>query len=188
MIVFAGAEPAVGTSSLAACFAQVRARESQRGVLLVDAHFDRPAQAGLAGVEPAPGLMDFLQGQDSPDVPVKETDQAKLQLVPAGRYSQDSIIRAESMFTCARWQHTLQDWRSKYDSVVIDAGPLLTNMSALELASQSVAVVVVAEWARTLREVLAEIRNRLEEIQANFLGVVVNQRESVIPRWIYKRL
>ena len=69
----------------------------------------------------------------------------------------------------------LEDLRSRYDVVVLDAPPLLPVTDAALLATRADGAVVVVSHGRTTRDQLATAIERLESVDATTLGVVVNQ-------------
>jgi len=188
VICFCGSGPGVGTSSIAASYASLLAGENGAEVLLVDGQIVQPAVARLTEVEPVPGLADFLWSNKPPSSPIKSTDIPGLDVVPAGSRDSYPMGASAAVMTTPKWHEALQQWRERYGTVVIDTDPLLARSNAMQMATQSDAVVVVCRWHETRREVLAQIRRQLENVQANLLGVVVNRRRYLIPGWLYRRI
>ncbi|MGZ9274452.1 MAG: tyrosine-protein kinase family protein, partial [Nitrospira sp.] len=69
----------------------------------------------------------------------------------------------------------LQELRSRYDVVLIDAPPFLAMASPSVLASKADAVVVIAAWGTTRREVLRYTLEQLRGLSPRVAGVVLNK-------------
>src|SRR5207247_10152026 len=67
-----------------------------------------------------------------------------------------------------------------YDLVVIDTPPTSVVSDAIPLVKEVSGVLIVARMGKTTRESAAHLRQQLENLEANTLGVVINSvgRES----------
>jgi Mrp family chromosome partitioning ATPase len=61
-----------------------------------------------------------------------------------------------------------------YDLVVIDTPPTSVVSDAIPLVKQVSGVLVVCRLGRTTRDSAAHLRNQLDNLEANTLGVVIN--------------
>ena len=187
-ICVCGADSGVGTSTIATSYAGMLAQKCEKGVLLIGAHPESPSISRLTKAKGGPGLAEWLWADDPPEDPVQETETKRLDVVPAGSYRKATKGETGHLVVTPKWSKALADWHKRYDAIIVDAGPLLDGINPIEIAKQADAVIVVCQWARTRREVLEEIGRRLESVEANVLGVVVNRRRFVIPGWLYRRL
>jgi succinoglycan biosynthesis transport protein ExoP len=65
--------------------------------------------------------------------------------------------------------------RERYDCVVLDASPVLAIVDALALAGMVDKIVVIVEWNRTPRDVIAEALKSLRRDGHRIAGVVLNK-------------
>ena len=64
--------------------------------------------------------------------------------------------------------------RENFDAVIFDTPPLITVTDAAILATRLDGVVFVIKSGATRKEILRRSKQKLEEMQANLLGVVLN--------------
>ena len=69
----------------------------------------------------------------------------------------------------------LGDLRTDFDTVIIDAPPLLPVTDAALLAAQTDGAIVVVKHGKTTRDQLSHAIERLDNVDATTLGVVINQ-------------
>ena len=190
IVAFGGAASGVGTSFLAVSFAHMFAGETGKRTLLVDADLGHAHLPSLQADGTSAGVRELLRGEaDAQSLP-KATRWPGLEVVPVGAESAAAGTHTGFVDAAAleRWKQALAEWCSSYGMVVIDLGNTLEETSARQLARRAEGVVLVAEWNRTRRDVLAEAAERLGRAGANVLGSALNKRAFVIPAWIYDRL
>ena len=78
--------------------------------------------------------------------------------------------------------------RSHYDYVVITAPPTSEGYESIELATLVDLVAPVVEAECTRRPVIRSLLKQLDEIGARTLGLVLLERRSHIPGWLYRLL
>lgn len=76
--------------------------------------------------------------------------------------------------------------KAEYDYVVVTAPPTALGYESIELAAAVDAVVPVIEAERTRRPVVRSLIRQLDDIGAHTLGVVLLERRSHIPAWLYR--
>ena len=94
-----------------------------------------------------------------------------MDVIASGAYASDSADDLAG----ERMADVLQDLRSRYDLVLIDAPPFLALASPSVLASQADVAVVVAAWSATPREALKYTVTQLRGLSPCIAGVVLNK-------------
>jgi Mrp family chromosome partitioning ATPase len=187
VVVFTGAVPGEGTSTLALRFARELALADPRPVLLVDGDLARGREA-LSGVlqaaEAAPGLSDLLAGTGELSRLVLGTEQPNLHFLPCGGNDLPNLELVRS----DRVSDALREMTRHYAFVVVDAGASLAAPEAALLASPTAGVVLVVRANRTRREVVQRAVEALNRARCRVLGVVLNDRRYPIPGFLYRRI
>jgi Mrp family chromosome partitioning ATPase len=187
VVVFTGAVPGEGTSTLALRFARELATADPRPVLLVDGDLTR-GPGTLSGVLQAAdatrGLSDLLAGSGELPRLVLGTEQANLNFLPCGSADLPNLELVRS----DRVGNALREMTRYYAFVVVDAGASLATPEAALLAASSAGVVLVVRANRTRREVVQRALDALHRARCRVLGVVLNDRHYPIPGFLYRRI
>jgi Mrp family chromosome partitioning ATPase len=168
VIAVSSAEPAEGKTTCAANLALALADETFARVLLVEANLRRPAFAELFGYAPAPSFMERLvQYRDAtPPYRVAGVNGTRLHLaaLPAAAAPGARLDRLLLGVV-------LQDLRSAYDYIVVDAASVLESADA-DVAGECADAVILA--ARTKKSRASAIERAVAELRpSNVLGSVL---------------
>lgn len=82
----------------------------------------------------------------------------------------------------------LQAMRSSFDFTLIDCPSIKSSFDAAVLAPNVDGVVLVVEADRTKREQIRQAQQTIEMADGKLLGLVMNKRRYVVPRWLYRLL
>jgi succinoglycan biosynthesis transport protein ExoP len=149
--------------------------------LLVDTHLGRPALHRLLGVNPAPGLWEYItQGLTLTQV-CQATFRPNLDVVVAGQ----PVAEVSSPFDLKTFSQLLAEGARLYDFVLLDCPPVFEDSSAKIICSKVEGVVLVGEANRLRQEVLRACLRELGET-ARLVGSILNKRELVIPPYLYR--
>jgi tyrosine-protein kinase len=156
VLLVTSAQPGDGKSVAAANLAAALAERGDTRVLLVDAHFDRPAAATLFGVSVVRSLPDQLaEHREKPEAPwtVMRLYPPSLWLLPSSETDQpfERPVFASAIRTLAQ----------TFDHVVIDAPPVLEAAGVDLIQDLAEALVVVARMKRTRARTLQEVLERV---------------------------
>jgi len=173
-----------GTSSVCAQFARSLAQGDGEKILLVDANLRCPTLHQFYDLERENGLSEFLEGGGSADTHVKETNIPGLSVITAGAPTED----APRLLGSPVLKKALAEWRERYSWVIFDTSPALAYADAVVLGRLLDGVILVVQAGKTRWEVIRKAQEILTNAKANVLGVVLNKRQYVIPRPIYRRL
>ena len=173
-----------GVSAIAANLAVAAAEGVHRPVLLVDLNFANPAQARIFGLTGNLGLRDALTAAAPLTDCPKATSIANLSLLaPSAAHELDA-----STIDPQQIRDMLDALQPDYELIIVDLPPATEASPSVATAGSLSGVLLVLEAERTRCEVAERAMRRLENAQANVLGVVLNKRPEHIPAWLYKRL
>jgi Mrp family chromosome partitioning ATPase len=176
--------PEEGKSTVAASLAVV-AGLSGRRVLLIESDLRRPVLAGWAGLDPKPGLVDYLVGRAEPREVVRAVALAPpgAQNGAAGDEAEPHIIavtvagepppRPAELLRSKRFSDFAATAAQAYDLVIFDSPPLLPVTDALDLIEHADAVVLCARANQTTRDQLRAAMDALQRLPERPTGVVV---------------
>jgi len=173
-----------GTSSVSAQFARSLAQSGQKKILLVDANLRSPVLHDLFGMERTVGFAELLEGKVSASEAVKKTEHQGLHMITSGERVEDP----PHLLSSPRFQEALTEWKRDYSYIIFDSPPALAYADAAILGRQLDGVVLVVHAGKTRWEVIQKAHDTLSNAKASILGVVLNKRQYVIPRRVYRRL
>lgn len=169
-IVFTSAFPQEGKTSTitntAISFGQL-----EKKVLLIDADLRKPRLHKIFEARNRIGLSSCLIGISSVENAIQETSVENLWLLPSGLHPPNpaELINSQKM------KEVLDDVKKNFDTIFIDAPPVLAVIDPIIIASLVDAVVLVLKEGKTSRKPLVKTVNELSKVQANIIGVVFNE-------------
>lgn len=186
--IVTSAVPDEGKTTVASSLAFTMASVDKR-TLLVDCDLRRPAIATRLGIEPSPGMSDFLAGQatpaevlrtvvitepsglntNGPDGSSAGTISHELVCIPAGT----PTSRAAELLGSGRFRKFLADVKELYDVVVIDSSPLLPVADTLEMLPHVDGIIVCVRDQQTTREEALAAKAALSRFPERPTGLVV---------------
>ncbi|MFH0726592.1 MAG: CpsD/CapB family tyrosine-protein kinase [Pseudomonadota bacterium] len=178
-----GAEPGVGTSTVAQNLAVVLANDflDQR-FLLVDTNLSNPSLHRTFGLPSDPGVLNYLLSETPLEKVISGSGWPNLDVITIGK----SGHNAASPFDLGRFRRFLTETAAAYDLILVDSAPALRSSQTRVISSQVDWVIIVTEACRTRWEVLVELKSQLTQDGAKTLGGILNKRRFVIPGWAYR--
>jgi succinoglycan biosynthesis transport protein ExoP len=169
-LVVTSPEPGEGKSTTALNLAAALGRDSER-VLLIDADLRRPSLASGLGLVEEVGLTTALVDEASLDQLVQPISGENVDLLGSGPVppNPSELLSSRAM------EHLLSAARERYATIIIDSAPVLPVTDAAVLSRHADGVVVVARYARTRRDRLAEAIHTLRAVDARLVGLVLNR-------------
>jgi capsular exopolysaccharide synthesis family protein len=161
--------PREGKSTLAIYMGTTMAQSGQR-VLLVDSDMRRPRLHKSLGASRTIGLSNLMVGESSLDDCIKATDVPNLFLLPCGPTPPNPV----ELLLSKRFEQLLVDLRGRFDRIILDSPPLQQVTDAAVLARRSDGAVLVVKAGRTQRDELARSAKQLHDVNANVVGVILN--------------
>lgn len=175
-------------TNLATAFAQ-----SGKRTLLIDADLRRPAIDKIFGIVRSPGLTDLLLDTRDPRECFRTIDDIMLgkyglnvaqstpgleylTILPAGHI----VDKPTELLTSPALDLLLDDVRTKFDIIILDASPVLPVADAYVLAPKVDGVVLTYQIGRVARDVLRRTKLRIEGVGGKVWGVILNDIQSAI--------
>jgi capsular exopolysaccharide synthesis family protein len=170
VILVTSSLPREGKSTLAVNFASALSRHGK--TCLVDADLRAPKVAKAFGIGPGTGLSDLLAGQQTIHLnPVNGLP--NLMVLTAGKTGANST--ASDLLSSDAMRQILEGLRQQFDSIVIDAPPLLPFAEARVLATLVDGIIMVCRSGVTTRAALAQSEAVLKTVNAApVIEVVMN--------------
>ena len=154
LVMVTSSFPREGKSFVALNLAISLACELDYHVLLVDADVERPVIFNRLGLDPGPGLMDWLRAPDRMDVAdiIQRTNIDRLSLISAG--SPDD--RSTELLASRRMQNLTTELANRYPDrlIIFDSPPLLACSEPTTLAEHMGQILFVVEADHTSRSTI----------------------------------
>lgn len=155
--------------------------------LLVETDLRKPTIYRMFGLEPTPGVTDYLlSNYDLSEIVRTVTD------IMMGKMNMDKVILTPGIdnlhiMTCGtiplnpaelmqskKFKGLLAEVHDQYDVILMDAPPLVSAADALILAMGADGVLLTYRVGKVARGILKRVKSQLEQIKANIIGVVLN--------------
>jgi len=172
VLLVTSATPEEGKTTVAAALARGLARGGDR-VCLVDADLRRPSIHTVFSIPSAPGLSNFLSGEDGPAAYrayLKPGDVEGLMVLPCGPLPPNP----PELITTERFVALIKALKAEFDWVVLDSPPIIGLADATLLASASDLVALVIRHAATDREIVGRAIHDVRRIKDAVAGAILN--------------
>lgn len=167
VVTVTSALPDEGKSTLALWLARASAG-SGRATVLVDGDLRRPGLAATLGLPPGPTLPEVLAGTAALDSALVQDPRSPLMVLPGGRAGTEALDLAET----EAMADLLAALKSRFDTVIVDAPPVLAVADGRVLARRADHVLYALRWNVTTPEAAAEGARALAEAGATPLPVI----------------
>lgn len=141
-----------------------------RQVLLLEGDLRAPHVMELFGLVEGAGLTDVLLDSTPVDDVLQKLPDTNLTLLAAGQIPPNP----SELLGSSHMAKLLQELRQEFESIIVDAPPLLPVTDAAVLAERADGTMLVIQERRTTKAQLVRARDTLDAVDARFLGVVVN--------------
>lgn len=172
-ILVTSAQEGEGKSSTLHALAKALAKLDKR-VLVIDADMRRPKQHSLFGISPTRGISELMTGQAKMDEVIVDSGVPGVSLLPCGAIPPSP---AELLVTPVM-DSLLATVRERYDTVLIDAPPVLGLSDACLLASKAQVTLLVVEWGRNHHGGLRVAVDRLRRAGGAIIGAILTKQEG----------
>mgnify|MGYP000484374681 CR=1 FL=1 len=159
-------------SNLAVTFAQAGKR-----VALIDADMRKGRLYSIFGVEPRPGLSNYLSGyyenQESVNIDkyLKQTDVNNLYIIPAGNIppNPSELLTSQKMIDLIKYLEQI------FDIVIFDGTPSTIVTDAIILSKFVDSTLIVSAHKETKIDDLNQVKRNITNVGGRIAGVVVNK-------------
>ena len=138
--------------------------------LIVDADLRRPTQHRIFGLDGDHGLSDFLTTDIDLEDVVLTTSLPNLFLLPSGKLPHDAV----GVLNSQRMMDLVAQVKNRFDIVFFDSPPILGVSDASVLVRALDLTIVVVQHRRFPRAMLQRVKQAVQNVGGNILGVVLN--------------
>ena len=146
-------------------------KEVGEKVLLIDTDLHRPRLHKILNVDNEIGISNVVVGEVAFDEALIKTDNSKLDFMPSGRIASSSIY---GLMDTDEMKAVLEEARSRYDRVIMDAPPMVGVSDTSQLARICDGVVMVVQHRKYPRALCKRAKDMVTSMGGNLLGVVLN--------------
>jgi protein-tyrosine kinase len=184
VVQFIGSRAGEGTSTIVREFARIAAERIGCSVLLMDADRYQGTQSQFFSVASKYSWMNVLQESGELARAIHRVGESDLFISPAC----NSSVSTPELFNSLRLEGFLANLKIEFDLVLIDSPPLTVTPDALALVSKVDGVVLVVEAEKTKWRTAGYVKEQIQRVGGNILGIVFNKRRYYIPQSFYKYL
>jgi capsular exopolysaccharide synthesis family protein len=166
-----------GKSTVTSFLAHTIARHKRTKTILVDADLRRPKAHKYFGLPRQPGLAEALAGEADILDCVQDTPLDTLKVMTAGRHESAPSY----LFDTHRLGEVFSELKFYYDTILVDCPPVIPVSDPIMLVPEVDGVILVVMAGVTPRELVMRARDVLLDVDANILGVIVNNHAEVLP-------
>lgn len=138
--------------------------------LVVDADLRRPVQHRYFGVDGDRGLTDFLTTDIDLEDVIISSSSPNLFILPSGKLPYDAV----GVLNSQRMMDLISQVKNRFDAVFFDSPPILGVSDASVLVRAVDQTVVVVQHRRFPRAMLLRVKQAVQNVGGNILGVVLN--------------
>jgi Mrp family chromosome partitioning ATPase len=184
VVLFAAIDGRAGCSQICILVAEALRNTVSGSICLVEANLRSPSLPGLLGTTNHFGLTDALLQKGPIRSFAKPLELDNVWLLSSGSISSDS----PSLLNSDRLKVRIEELRTEFDYLLIDAPSLTRYADATALARLTDGLVLVLEANSTRKEAAVSVMQSLRTARIPVLGAVLNKRTFPIPDSIYRRL
>ena len=169
------------SSNLGVAFAQ-----ADKKVVIIDADMRKGRQYNIFGVQPRPGLSNYLSGIDEENVEqnnlmnyIRETEVPNLYLMPAGNIPPNP---SELLIT-PQMLELLETLKQGFDLIIIDGTPSKLVTDAVILSRIVDSTIVITAHNQTKKDDLEKVLKEIKNVGGNIAGVVYNKKPISTKRY-----
>lgn len=138
--------------------------------LMIDGDLRRPKLHTFFDINNSVGLTNYLTTELQLEDVILQTPVDNLYFMPSGILPAD----AAGILNSRRMSELIADVKSRFDLVLIDSPPILGVSDASVLASEVDLTMVVIQHRKLPRSMLIRVKQAIENVGGNLLGVVLN--------------
>lgn len=168
-LVITSAVPSEGKTSTATNLAIALAQTGLR-VLLVDGDLRRPKVASVLGLERSVGMTTVLVGRSELQDSIQKHTDSGIYFLASGPIPPNPTEVLQSRAAQELFDRVSQ----MFDMVIIDGPPLLPVSDSAIMARDVDGAILVVRHGKTTKDQLKQAALRLNQVDANLLGVMVN--------------
>ncbi|TCZ77508.1 polysaccharide biosynthesis tyrosine autokinase [Paenibacillus albiflavus] len=165
------ANPGEGKSTTLVNLAITFADEGKR-VLLIDGDLRRSSLHQIFQLRNEMGLSNYLGRKSDIQNIIHQTYIHNLDVITSGPVT----YNPSELLGSAKFIQLIEQLKEQYDLVLFDSPPLIVADSKI-IASKADGVIIVVKSGKTRRDDVLKLKNQLEGVNVNVLGVVLNNHK-----------
>lgn len=169
VLLITSPNPGDGKSTTSSNLAICQANAGRR-TLLIDADLRRPTIHSIHDLKPDPGLAQILTGELRYEDVVQPTEIPNLSVITNGA----QVPNPAELLSSPRLGRFLEEARTRYDSIIIDASPLLAVTDPLILSAVVDGLILVVKIGDVRRSALERTMEILGTLGMTTFGVILN--------------
>ncbi|WP_038345962.1 GNVR domain-containing protein [Acinetobacter sp. A47] len=170
IVMLTSVTPDQNQGSITQHLAQYLGQAGQR-VLVIDSDLYRGRLAQIFNSNTTSGLAEYLRGQASLDQVVFKTAYPNLSLIGRGQSNDDVSISSHQI----RFAELIQQIRTQYDYVIINAAPVLAASDSLIIAQTTGFNLCLVQYAKTQLKDIELAKSYFENAGLEIDGLVLDQ-------------
>ena len=174
IITITSTQPNEGKSTVISNLAAAFANLENKRVLIIDGDLRNPSVHKMFGVSNLNGITDILLGEKDVDKCLEKTKIKGLDILKVGKVPPNP----SEMLQSNKMRNFIEVIKEYYDYVFIDAPPVGVVADASIISQYSDGVILLVGSNETDIDAAKVSKERLENVGANILGVVLNKFES----------
>jgi Mrp family chromosome partitioning ATPase len=183
-LVFVSSTSGEGTTTIVSSYARLLSLQSNVNLLVIEMNARHPALGHKLGLHSTAGVTDFFDGTRTLDEVVQDTSQGTFKVISVGRNDPVKIqLHMDRVFPAL-----LDEAMRRFDTVLIDAPPIIGSPETPPLSAYVDGAVVVVHTGKTKREVVQRSLGMIEQSNGRVLGAILNRKRYYIPDFIYRRI
>lgn len=139
-------------------------------VILVDCDLRRPTIHGVFGLNNSAGLTSVILDSTGKQMPFQESGVPNLSILTSGPLPPNP----SELLGSRRMGEVIEQLKTEADYVLFDSPPILAVTDAAVLATRIDGVLLVVNAGKTKRDLALKAKALLTKVNANLLGVVLN--------------
>lgn len=170
----------ITSMNLGLSFAELRNRRT----VIVECDLRLPTISKLLKIDPAPGLIGYLNGDLPLDRIIRKIGDDGVHLITAGGRANNDAVQ---MLSSQRMANLLEALRARFDHVIIDTPPVVELADAGIIGAQSDDVLLIARMNRTPKSLIERAVRTLGSYNAPVVGMVATDQKRLRRRYYYYR-
>ena len=184
VIQFIGSTQGEGASTIAREFARTVAFSIGKKVLLIDADRFHPSHRLSFGIQYEEGWQEIISNKRPVEDAIHCFECSNLFLCP----SSNTTRSTPGLFDTRVMDPFLDEIRQQFDFLIIDSTPITNSPDGLAIAPKTDGVIIVVEAEKTKWPIIENLKQQIQNVGGNVLGIVFNKRNYHIPNFIYRFL
>ena len=155
---------------------------NKKSILLIDADMRKGKVARYLGLNHKPGLSEILKGEIGVDSAFVSPSIENLTIIPSGKVPSNpaELLSSKAMSSL------LASLRTRFDYIFIDSPPVMPLTDPCILGGMTDGVILAVQAARTQRDMVKTVENRLQQAHAKLLGYIMTNVEYHLPHYLYR--